>query len=156
MEATLYHYVYRTTCSVNGKWYIGIRSCRCWPTRDAYLGSGVALQAAIRKYGGKAFKKAVLVVVQTRDEALRIEAALVTEDTVLDRSSYNRTRGGGSGPLTHRMTLAGKRKHRQRMSDPDWKRYMLQFNLGNQRRLGKTGSERQRLAVVASNKRRAG
>lgn len=148
------HYVYRTTCRVNGKTYVGIRSCEGSPFDDTYLGSGVALLAAVRKYGREAFTKQVLVIVESREEALRIEAALVTDDVARDRSTYNRTRGGGSGPLTQVWTEERREKARRSMT-PERKARLRLLNLGNQRRLGTKGSERQRQAVAEANRRRA-
>jgi len=151
----MYHYVYRTTCLVNGKTYIGVRSSKRWPVDDWYKGSGTALQLAFRKYGRDAFSKQVLVIVETRAEVLRIEALMVPEEVARDRSNYNRTRGGGSGPLFRQVTEAEKELHRARMNDPVVKERMRQLNLGNQRRKGTVGSDRQRQAVSESNRRRA-
>lgn len=152
----MYHYVYRTTCIPNGKTYVGVRSSRCWPTEDTYLGSGTALTAAVRKYGRKCFSKQVLVIVETREEALRIEAALVTEAVAKDPRTYNRTKGGFSGPGYRIWTDSQKEALRRSMNRPERKAQLRLLNLGNQRRLGTRGSERQRQAVAAANRRRTG
>jgi len=86
------HLVYKTTNLVNGKYYIGVHSCKCNPCR--YLGSGVALKAAIRKYGRDNFKRQTL-----RDFSSREEALVFEKDIVNFKSSqtYNMVEGGLGG-----------------------------------------------------------
>ena len=54
------HYVYEITNLVNGKKYIGKRSCRCPIERDDYMGSGKELIKDLKWYGLMNFKKEVL------------------------------------------------------------------------------------------------
>lgn len=75
-----YHIVYKTTCLVNGKVYIGVHSTN--NIDDDYIGSGTALIAAIKKHGRNNFEREILHVVSSRDEAFKIEESLVTEDFV--------------------------------------------------------------------------
>ena len=101
------HLVYKTTNLVNGKYYIGVHSCKCNPCR--YLGSGVALKKAIRKYGRDNFKRETLREFSTREEAFEYEADIVDK---LDIRSYNIT-NGGSGTFvfkTREHTSQTKRK----------------------------------------------
>ena len=63
------HYVYEITNLVNGKKYIGKRSCKCPIEDDKYMGSGIAITNAIKKYGKENFKKDVLKICSTEDEA---------------------------------------------------------------------------------------
>lgn len=52
----MYGFIYKTTCLINGKIYIGqtIRK------RDSYLGSGRSLELSIKKYGKENFKREIL------------------------------------------------------------------------------------------------
>jgi hypothetical protein len=52
------HIVYLTTNTVNGKQYVGDHTTM--NLKDNYLGSGQALEQAIRKYGRGAFKFRIL------------------------------------------------------------------------------------------------
>lgn len=56
--------VYKTTNLVNGKQYIG----KDIGNKSTYLGSGVILKKAIKKYGKENFKKEILEVCSSHDE----------------------------------------------------------------------------------------
>ena len=90
-----YHYVYKITNKINGKYYIGIHSTN--KLNDEYMGSGSAIIAAIKKYGKQNFIKEILFQSNTRDEVLLIEKQLVTEQLVKDDNCYNLKTGGSSG-----------------------------------------------------------
>ena len=61
-------FIYKTTCLVNGKIYIGKHEGR---ENDNYLGSGEMFQRALRKYGKENFKREILRRCETLHE-LRI------------------------------------------------------------------------------------
>ena len=82
--------VYKTINLVNGKHYIGAHTGE---RNDAYLGSGKALKAAIRKYGIENFKREILFEVASADAMYAKEAELV----VLGPESYNLRKGGMGG-----------------------------------------------------------
>ena len=89
-----YHILYKTTNRVNGKYYYGVHSTR--DLFDGYLGSGVALQKAINAYGKQSFDNEILEFFDTREELLKAEADLVTEDVVKSDKTYNLSLGGTS------------------------------------------------------------
>lgn len=89
------HFVYKTTNSVNGKFYIGVHSTFNYD--DEYIGSGKALKAAIDKYGKEKFYRKILFVYETREEALAKEAELVNESFIKSEDNYNLIIGGLGG-----------------------------------------------------------
>ena len=74
---TIYHIIYKTTNIVNNKFYIGKHSTT--DLDDLYLGSGKYLIRAIKKYGCESFKKEILFIFKTENEAYDKEAELVTK-----------------------------------------------------------------------------
>lgn len=89
----MFHYVYRIDRPSTGQWYIGIRSHKHWPTEDRYMGSGILVKQIPRKE----LVKTILVIVETREEARRVEAALVGPEQVADPLCMNLCRGGEKG-----------------------------------------------------------
>lgn len=89
-----YHYLYKTTNSANGKYYYGIHSTK--NLDDGYLGSGVALKAAIKKHGKDIFEKEILEFFPDRESLLVAEMLLVDEAVVKSSDTYNVSLGGMS------------------------------------------------------------
>lgn len=73
-----FHFVYKTTCVVTGKWYIGLHSTDV--LEDGYLGSGMRLTRSVKKHGESAHIREILFMGKTRKEASNKEAELLTED----------------------------------------------------------------------------
>jgi hypothetical protein len=44
-----YHYIYKTTCTITGKYYVGMHSSS--NLEDGYIGSGKKLWNSVRKHG---------------------------------------------------------------------------------------------------------
>lgn len=90
------HYtVYKTTNNINGKYYIGVHKAK--NIDDSYLGSGVLLKKAIKKYGKHNFRKVVLFIYKTESEMYTKEKDLVTRKLVLSKQCYNLKTGGSGG-----------------------------------------------------------
>ena len=87
--------VYKTTNNINGKIYIGYQFTQ--KKYNGYLGSGKLLKRAINKYGKESFTKKILKIVNSKKEALDIEANLVNKDFVERRDTYNLKKGGEGG-----------------------------------------------------------
>lgn len=88
----MYHFVYRTTNTINGKIYIGKHSTE--DLDDGYIGSGTVFKRAVSKYGKENFSFEMLHMCSTEDEAYEIESKLVTEEFVALKTNYNRMVGG--------------------------------------------------------------
>lgn len=89
------YYLYKTTNTINGKIYVGVHSTRNMD--DGYLGSGVNLVLAIKKYGSENFKKEILEMFDDEESMFNKEFEVVTEEFINRDDVYNLTIGGRGG-----------------------------------------------------------
>ena len=87
-----YYYFYKITNLINKHYYYGIHSTN--NLNDGYMGSGIRLHKAYKKYGIENFTKEILKFFDTRKEATDYEAEMVTETLVKDENCYNVALGG--------------------------------------------------------------
>lgn len=90
-----YHFVYKTTNLINGKWYIGKHSTN--DLNDSYLGSSQHLKSAIKKYGKENFIREILLFCDSEEAAYEKDAELVTMEVVKNPMTYNKMPGGKGG-----------------------------------------------------------
>ena len=91
----MYHIIYKTTNLINDKIYIGYHKTE--DLNDDYLGSGKILEIALKKYGKENFKKEILYIFPSREEALLKEAEIVNLEFVKSKNTYNIKIGGEGG-----------------------------------------------------------
>lgn len=87
-----FNYFYKITNNLNGNFYYGIHSTN--NIDDGYMGSGLKLKRAFKKYGIENFSKEILKFFDTREELADYEADVVTEILVNDKNCYNTSLGG--------------------------------------------------------------
>lgn len=92
----MHYIIYKTINIQNNKFYVGKHQSD--NLSDNYLGSGIALKSAIKKYGRKSFRKEILFIFETEDEMNAKEIEIVTEEFVADKNTYNTGVGGKGGP----------------------------------------------------------
>lgn len=86
------HYtIYQTTNLINNKIYIGLHTTD--NINDGYLGSGIFLKKAIKKYGYINFKKEILHVFDNKKDMITKEKEIVNEDFILRKDTYNMAKG---------------------------------------------------------------
>ena len=90
-----YHFIYKTTCQVNGKYYYGMHSTD--NLEDGYIGSGTRLWHSIKKHGRENFTIEILEFCDDRESLKKREAELITEDMLNDPLCMNLTLGGNGG-----------------------------------------------------------
>lgn len=104
--------VYLTTNKINGKKYIGADS------RDdpSYLGSGLRLKSAIKKYGSTQFYKTILEECNSVEEMYDREKYWIKHyNAVYDETYYNLCDGGmGGNKLTNPTSI---KKHKENSMD---------------------------------------
>ena len=89
------YYIYITTNLINNKKYIGQHKGQI---NDSYLGSGTNILKAIKKYGKNNFKKEILKLCSTREEADAWEKYYIElYDAVNNDNFYNLQEGGSKG-----------------------------------------------------------
>lgn len=108
--------VYLTTNIVNNKIYVGVHRTENPDKFDGYLGNGVnrnnpssiknpscPFHYAVKKYGFDSFKRSIIQVFDTVQEALTLEGIIVDEEFIKRTDTYNITLGGGLSPLLNKV-----------------------------------------------------
>lgn len=93
----MFYTIYETTNRLNGKKYIGKHVTS--NVNDDYLGSGLLISKAIKKYGPQNFEKKILYVFDNEDQMNVKEIELINEDVVNDDQYYNIALGGQGGKI---------------------------------------------------------
>lgn len=91
-EKCKYHYVYKITNNINNKFYYGVHNTN--NLNDNYMGSGIKLNEAFKKYGKENFTKEIIKFFDTSKEAFEYEKVIVTDELIKDSSCYNIQPGG--------------------------------------------------------------
>lgn len=110
-------YIYRITNKINGKTYIGQHKYK--DLNDDYMGSGIHIKRAIKKYGMENFKKEILYsCIQYKATADDMERFAIVKERALGKAEYNIADGGqGNLGLHHseetkrKLSKANKGKH---------------------------------------------
>lgn len=93
----VYGIIYKTTCLVNGKIYIG-QTVRL--NYKSYLGSGILISAAIKKYGKENFIREILKECYNQTELDEWEDLLIWEYKSQDKNiGYNIAKGSVLGAI---------------------------------------------------------
>ena len=94
-ENKKYHFTYRTTNLINGRYYLGMHSTN--RLDDGYLGSGKRLYYEVNKYGRDNFKFEILKQFNSREELVQAEVNLITEEDISNSNCLNLKPGGQGG-----------------------------------------------------------
>jgi hypothetical protein len=115
-----YHFIYKTTNLLNGKYYIGMHSSDS--LTDGYLGSGKRLRYSINKYGKINHIREILEFCKTREDLKAREIEIVNLNEITKLECMNLKIGGeGAGlPIGFKHSNESKEK-------------MSQSNKGNNR-----------------------
>ena len=124
-ESGYFHLVYQITNLVNGKVYVGKHSTK--DPYDNYMGSGLEIGRAIKKYGIENFTKEILFCFDKESDAFLKEGELVTQEFVNRDDTYNMIVGGkgfsSEDIIGEKNPMYGK-KHSQetkaKMSEQHW------------------------------------
>ena len=121
-----YHYIYKTTCNVNGKYYVGMHSTS--NLEDGYLGSGKILMRSLKKYGKENHIREILEMLDDRSSLKERERELVNEEILQDPMNMNLKIGGEGGlgfiseeQQRNRSIAAGKASAKKLKEDKEYR-----------------------------------
>lgn len=117
-ENKKYHYLYKTTNLINGKYYYGMHSTN--DLDDGYIGSGSYLRNAIHKHGKKNFKREILEYFDSREELVQGEIDLITDELLNEDLCMNLKPGGDGGWTLEHTKKSNKKQKELRETDPEW------------------------------------
>lgn len=106
-----YWCIYRITNKINGKTYIGQHKVKSVLKEDGYMGSGLVLKSAIKKYGRKNFEKTYITIAMSQSEANVLEQFYIEEERAKGKAEYN-IMGGGQGK-ERKVSERSKQKARE-------------------------------------------
>jgi hypothetical protein len=119
-----YHYIYKTTCNVNGKFYIGMHSTE--NLNDGYLGSGRRIWNSINYHGKENHKKEIIEFCLNREELKKREKEIVNADLINDHFCMNLQLGGGGGFINEehmmKVSKAGNKEFLEKMKDDEYRK----------------------------------
>ena len=90
-----HHYIYKVTCNVTGKYYIGMHSTS--NLEDGYFGSGKVLKRSLNKYGKENHSIEILEWLTDRSSLKLREKEIVNEELLVDPMCMNLKIGGDGG-----------------------------------------------------------
>jgi len=94
-----YHFIYKTTNLLSGKYYIGMHSTD--NLDDGYLGSGKRLRYSINKHGAENHVREILEFVDSREELKKREKEIVSLDEIAKEECMNLMVGGQGGIINN-------------------------------------------------------
>lgn len=90
-----FHFIYKTTNLLSGKYYIGMHSTD--NLDDGYLGSGKRLRYSINKHGAENHVREILEFVDSREELKKREKEIVNLNELAKEDCMNLIIGGQGG-----------------------------------------------------------
>ncbi|MDW6414303.1 NUMOD3 domain-containing DNA-binding protein [Escherichia coli] len=150
MQDHKYFYLYSITNKTTGKIYVGVHKTS--NLDDGYMGSGVAIKNAIKKYGIDNFYKHIIKFFESEKAMYDAEAEIVTEEFVKSKKTYNMKLGGIGGFPKHNTAGAkngfyGKSHSRETR---------LKISIKSSRKRGPRGPRGKTLKMCGANNPRYG
>lgn len=103
-------YFYKITNKINGKYYYGVHSTQ--NLNDGYMGSGVILAKAYKKYGIDNFQKKILRYFNNKEQMYQFQNKIVTMEQVNNDMCYNVVIGGNNSYVKKHLSQLARMKNK--------------------------------------------
>lgn len=117
-----YHFIYKTTNMLSGRYYIGMHSTD--DLDDGYLGSGNRLRLAVRKHGKENFIREILEFCDSREELKVRESEIITLEEIAKKDCMNLVVGGNGFMLDehhYKCSILGTKARLEKLkNDPEY------------------------------------
>jgi hypothetical protein len=117
----IYHYIYKTTNLLNGKYYYGMHSTD--NLEDGYMGSGKRLRYSVNKHGVENHNVEILEFLLDRKELVKREKEIVNLNEIAKEKCMNIMTGGSGGAQLlekqRNWILAGSKGYTDRIKNDD-------------------------------------
>lgn len=131
--------IYCITNQINNKTYIGQHKTD--NLQDSYMGSGLCITSAIKKYGKENFTKTILAVAGTKEVIDVLEKVFIQLYREQGKAEYNLATGGTGGQDGRKHTFEEKIKI-SKASSEHWKRQDYKEKVGKKISESLTGKKR--------------
>lgn len=116
-----YHFIYKTTNLLSGKYYIGMHSTD--DLEDGYLGSGKRLRYSINKHGAENHVREILEFVDSKEKLKKREREIVDLNEIAKKECMNLMVGGKGGFISdeqqRRRSIAAARAKAEKLKNDD-------------------------------------
>lgn len=109
-----YGFIYLTANIINGRKYIGQRKfSHGW---KGYLGSGIILTQAIKKYGRENFNRTIMAIAYSKEELNKLEIVFINSHNAVESDNYYNITHGGDSPMSGRKM---SEEHKEKISNSE-------------------------------------
>tara|TARA_Y100000034_G_scaffold135973_1_gene210069 strand:- start:6186 stop:6764 length:579 start_codon:yes stop_codon:yes gene_type:complete len=150
------HYIYKITNTFNEKEYVGRRSTSKYflPEEDyKYMGSGIVIKQAMKKYGKENFKKEIISVHKNKETLIKEEEKIVNRKYVDNKNTYN-LRLGGPGALPGKDNHFYGKKHSKKSIEIMRKKKKNSIPWSKGKKLGPMNDDGKKVRQLSSPKRK--
>ncbi len=140
-EKRKYHYIYKITCNVTNRYYIGMHSTD--NLNDGYMGSGKRLWFSINYHGKNNHTKEILEYLPSRILLKEREKELVNKELISNYLCMNLKEGGDGGFIDEKHMMkcskAGNKAFKEKLEED--KEFFIKFSEQSSKVTKKTHAE---------------
>tara|TARA_B110000858_G_scaffold115078_1_gene131568 strand:+ start:1219 stop:1956 length:738 start_codon:yes stop_codon:yes gene_type:complete len=142
-----YHFIYKTTNILSGKYYYGMHSTD--DLNDGYLGSGRRIQYSINKHGVENHKREIIEFCKNRKELALREKEIINLNEIAKEDCINLMVGGLGRPIGFKVSDETRKKNSEIMKNRPINWYAIQKM--KETRAGSSHTKESRRRISKSN-----